>query len=1782
MRLDVILAARYLLTIVRRVALNDYAMCWVVGAFHMMVKEERRKFKGQNGSRYEAAGSTQLLPKAATVSRTIGCSIRAVVLQCLLFAIFLLLLAPGLSSAALPSVKTLSPITDYLTLPSGIALGDDEKIYVASSNENQLHVFSKAGQHQGFITELAEPTAVAVDNVGRIYIGNKGTGNVEVYSPDFSPIGELGQGDGEFKNPVGIAVDSAGLIYVVDRREHKVKIYNSDHSFKYSFGGQGADDGQFQSPSSIVINEITSEILIPDLALDRGAARVQVFDLSGMFLGSFRTMGANEIPFPQPTGIAVDTLGRIYVTDAQQNAVMVYDTQGNYLGGLDSGTRALRTPQGLAFAPATSRLFVASQNTDTVETFGIDGFYGQIAASPQSHSFADVAVNDASPSQSFELSNNGNGNLAVGNATLTGADASEFSIISNNCSDQTLAPTAECAIAVQFKPASVGSKSALLTIASDDLYVPTLEVALSGNAAPQYVLKGGNGSGPVQALDSTTHTITATAGANGSISPVGAVAYDVGSTVTFDITADSDYRISDVQVDGVSVGAMESYSFEDLSANHEIAADFVAADSFSLASIETGEVSVNHEWKQINFSKTFENPVVVVKPASRNDASPAAVRVRNVDAQGFEVRIQEWGYLSSSLNDTTEHAEEQVGYIVMEEGGYTLKDGKRIEAGQFNRAATSSFEAINFNQSFAMVPVVMTSVVTHNEEFEDEDEDGFVDGYTPVIGRMDNIDVTGFGYRLQEEQTNNASHGVETVSFIAWEPSQGSQDGISFEVGAISGAETHQTVAVEFNGNYLTQPLLIADLQTTNASADKPPAVNLRWSDKSTTGVDILLDQELSQYALNHISEEELPPPAEDDLASSTEDLGYLVLLPVSHTLTVEKNGLGSGLVQAEGIDCGADCSEGYDPGASVTLSAVAAGGSVFVGWIGGGCSGTADCVVTMNQTTAVTAIFNLVEPPLFTLTAAKDGSGNGQVQSTMDIDCGADCSEGYSNGAIAILYAEAADGSIFTGWSGGGCSGTSSCVVTMDQTTIVTANFTAIHTLTVAKAGSGSGQVQVDGADCGAGCSGDYSEGDSVTLSAEAAENSVFAGWSGGGCSDTGDCIVIMDEATTVTATFNAVYTLTVVKDGSGSGQIQMEGVDCGVDCSEDYIDGDLVTLSADAADGSVFAGWSGGDCSGTTDCVVTMNEATEVTATFNAVYTLTVLKDGSGSGQVQIEGIDCGAECSEDYSNADLITLSAVAADGSVFTGWFGGGCSNATNCVVTMDQAAEVTATFDIAYSITASAGNGGGISPAGTVIAGEGSAVNFNITAAAGYRISDVQVDGVSIGAEDSYRFLNLDDDHEITADFVIVDTFWRSSIEMGKVSVGDEWKRVELSNTFENPVVVVKTASRNDVSPAVVRVRDVDAQGFEVRIQEWDYLDDKHAEEQVGYVVMEKGSYTLGDGTRVEAGQFNTDILSASFTQPFAVAPVVMSSVVTYNDETPVVVRMKNVGVTGFDYQLQEETQNNWIGVHAAETISFIAWEPSEGYQNRLDYKVGRVDGAVPPQTTLIEFTYVPSLFMADLQTIKGSVANLRWDRGSDTDTGYSVLIDPEKSDLGSVSSSSEEIGYLLLKLDSDCDGLSDWDEDNIYTTDPLKADTDGDGMKDGNEVWFWIGTHWKDDPDEDGLINLRDIDSNNDGYRDRSYTPVGDGMPTEVSVTCKASTAITERDGLRGDGIGGEGGSGFSGSDDNKPRMGSARDEATFDQRPGFTAPSVGFGRNGIQVERPNVGFDRSGARFDN
>lgn len=139
--------------------------------------------------------------------------------------------------------------------------------------------------------------------------------------------------------------------------------------------------------------------------------------------------------------------------------------------------------------------------------------------------------------------------------------------------------------------------------------------------------------------------------------------------------------------------------------------------------------------------------------------------------------------------------------------------------------------------------------------------------------------------------------------------------------------------------------------------------------------------------------------------------------------MQVSKAGTGNGDVTSdpEGIACGTDCSQGYAPGTSVTLSAAADAGSLFEGW-SGDCTGTAPTTeVTMDSAKTCTATFAAQQPPgTYTLMVDKAGLGSGTVTSAPGgISCGVDCTEWFNKGTKVVLTASPEAGSIFAGWSG-------------------------------------------------------------------------------------------------------------------------------------------------------------------------------------------------------------------------------------------------------------------------------------------------------------------------------------------------------------------------------------------------------------------------------------------------------------------------------------------------------------------------------------------------------------------------------------------------------------------------------------------------------------------------------------------------------------------------------------------------------------------------------------------
>ncbi|MDX1812604.1 MAG: hypothetical protein R3240_11685, partial [Gammaproteobacteria bacterium] len=147
---------------------------------------------------------------------------------------------------------------------------------------------------------------------------------------------------------------------------------------------------------------------------------------------------------------------------------------------------------------------------------------------------------------------------------------------------------------------------------------------------------------------------------------------------------------------------------------------------------------------------------------------------------------------------------------------------------------------------------------------------------------------------------------------------------------------------------------------------------------------------------------------------------------------------------------------------------------------------------------------------------------------------------------------------------------------------------------------------------------------------------------------------------------------------------------INCGANCSTNLDAGTQVTLTATPTMGYEFSSW-GGDCSSSQSntCALTMNQAHSVIANFTQLppsppptaFDLTVSVNDTSLGKVvsKPRGIRCGRDCTETYAANTVVILRAKKAQNHRFLGWSGACSGRKKRCIITMDQAQSVSATF-----------------------------------------------------------------------------------------------------------------------------------------------------------------------------------------------------------------------------------------------------------------------------------------------------------------------------------------------------------------------------------------------------------------------------------------------------------------------------------------------------------------------
>ncbi|MGB3209087.1 MAG: PKD domain-containing protein [Desulforhopalus sp.] len=256
-----------------------------------------------------------------------------------------------------------------------------------------------------------------------------------------------------------------------------------------------------------------------------------------------------------------------------------------------------------------------------------------------------------------------------------------------------------------------------------------------------------------------------------------------------------------------------------------------------------------------------------------------------------------------------------------------------------------------------------------------------------------------------------------------------------------------------------------------------------------------------------------------------------------------------------------------------------------------------------------------------------------------------------------------------------------------------------------------------------------------------------------------------------------------------------------------------------------------------------------------------------------------------------------------------------------------------------------------------------------------------------------------------------------TIEVGEVTVNQEWVTVLFENTFSEPVVIAAPPiTMNEQEPVLARIRNVDQQGFEVRLQEWDYQDDRHAPEILHYMVIEEGIHTLDDGTKIEAGKFNGSrrFKDVILQQAYDLTPVILTQVLTVNETDAVTGRIRKSTQGSFQYKLQEQEANQRL--HLRETVGYIAWEPGKGEFSGLLYEAGFASSSVTHRwydlSFQTEFSDLP-FFIAGMQDCAGgNTAAVRSQKLRQT--AIQVKIEEEQSRDDEVRHIGESVGYLVI------------------------------------------------------------------------------------------------------------------------------------------------------------------------
>jgi DNA-binding beta-propeller fold protein YncE len=277
----------------------------------------------------------------------------------------------------------------------GVAVDSSGRIYSADFDSNTVFRYTSTGTLIDSFSQNA-PDGIAIHTDGTVWVTNTTSDNLTEWElVVVDPVAAIPPANGSFNLPNSIDIKkSSGRIYVVDGENHRVQYFTSAGVYEGTIGSNthntttgamvaSADDGKFNSPSGIAVNQATGEVYV----LDRDNDRVQIFSATGTYLGKFGGTGTGDGQFTSPFAIAINPVtNNVFVTDEGRDDVQEFTSAGGFVrrfGSAGTGNGQFDLPLGIAIH-SDGVVYVSDTGNEDVQEF-ISATAGSLTAYPSLH-----------------------------------------------------------------------------------------------------------------------------------------------------------------------------------------------------------------------------------------------------------------------------------------------------------------------------------------------------------------------------------------------------------------------------------------------------------------------------------------------------------------------------------------------------------------------------------------------------------------------------------------------------------------------------------------------------------------------------------------------------------------------------------------------------------------------------------------------------------------------------------------------------------------------------------------------------------------------------------------------------------------------------------------------------------------------------------------------------------------------------------------------------------------------------------------------------------------------------------------------------------------------------------------------------------------------------------------------------------------------------------------------------------------------------------------------------